>query len=121
MANEIAFSGSLTVSPSIGRARSALVSGFRASMAGSRVIDDTQLIGTSEEAIDLGEITSVGWAYFKNLDVTNYLEIYNGSAGAKLVKLLAGESAFFRMPPTCVPYALANTAACYLEYIIAEL
>ena len=121
MANEIAFSGSLRVLPSIGRTREALVSGFRADMAGSRVVDDTQLIGTSAEAIQMGEITSPGWCYIKNLDVTNYVTIRNGSTGADVIKLLAGESAYFRWPSTAVPYAIANTASCYIEYIIAEL
>ncbi len=90
-------------------------------MAGSRVVDDTQLIATSAEAIQMGEITTPGWCYIKNLDAANFVSIRNGSAGADVIKLLAGESAFFRWPSTAVPYAIADTGACYIEYIIAEL
>lgn len=81
-------------------------------------IEGSMSVATGATAIPLGGVTSCGWAYFKNLDPTNYLTIRNGSGGADLAQLYPGESAWLPLITTCVPYALANTAACLLEYLV---
>ncbi len=55
-----------------------------------------------------------------NLDATNYIQIYNGSAGAILVRLKPGERFPIPLDPGCVPYAKAHTAACQMEYLIVS-
>lgn len=81
-----------------------------------------QNIGTTHEAIVISELTNLGWALFRNLDSTNYVEIGVDVAAAfyPFVKLLAGESCVVRLSPAIAPYAKANTAAVKLEAYIFE-
>lgn len=80
---------------------------------------DVQNIGTSEEALGLGSISTVGYCIFHNCDATNYITI--GKTGANdIIKLKAGEWVGPVRLGTNAPYAIANTAACELEYIIFE-
>lgn len=79
-----------------------------------------QTITTSEVAINLGGISSIGWLMFKNLDPTNYIEIKTGTGGTIIGKMLAGES---YGPVRCgsgitAPFAIANTASCEMEILI---
>lgn len=98
------------------------VSGLTRDVTGVRKINHIQQIATSEEAIDLGELASLGFAYFKNLDATNYIELRMGTgASLDMIKLLAGDFAWFRFgSDITAPFAIANTAPCYLHYIIWE-
>lgn len=73
------------------------------------------LVGTSDEAFTMGsDITAAGWVYLQNLDPTNYVEFGPTSGGAivKLIKLMPGESAVFRMAGSVTLRGIANTGAC---------
>ena len=83
-------------------------------------VRNRQTITTSEVAINLGGIASLGWMMFKNLDATNYIEIKTGTGGTVIGKMLAGES---YGPVRCgsgitAPFAQANTASCDMEVLI---
>lgn len=123
MASEIAVTLSLAVNKSgVTEAPEGMsFSGLTFTMTGSALIKHTQLIGTSAEALDLGEVTAPHWAVFKNLDSTNFVRIRNGSGGADLLKLLAGEVACCPLYDSAVPYAIADTAAVRLRYLIVQL
>ena len=89
-------------------------------VSGDHSIYRTQEIGTTSEALDIGEITTVGWAFFRNLDNTNYIEIgYYDTIFRNLIKLKAEEYCICRLGQNA-PYAQANTAAADLEYIFIE-
>lgn len=76
-----------------------------------------QSVGFSgEEAVNVADIGTQGYVYAKNLDSTNYVTI--GTTGALAVKLKAGESNVWRTAGAL--YALANTAACRVEFLIFE-
>lgn len=78
-----------------------------------------QNIGTSEEALDMGALSSpFGWAFFLNRDATNYLEIRSGTgAGNDIIKLPPLCPALFHFgTDISAPFAIANTAACQLFY-----
>lgn len=79
-----------------------------------------QAIGfAAHEAVGIGaDIASKGWAFFRNLDSTNYLEIGVDVAATfyPLVRLEALEVALFRISPSVTVYAKANTASVELEY-----
>ena len=76
-------------------------------------------VGTSEEAVALGEATAPGWAIFINRDTTNFIELRVATGGAKFAKLKAGECCLLRLGSGAqVPYAIADTAACQMEYCI---
>ncbi len=74
----------------------------------------TVTIGTSEEAISFGDITSLGIVIIKNLDETNYITWGPESGGTMVVvgKLKPGESAVLRLNPGITLRAQANTASC---------
>ena len=90
-------------------------------MTGNYVQQGVQLIATSATALNLGAVTAPHWAYFKNLDASNFLKIRNGASGADFIELLAGEGGVFPLLHTGTPYAIADTAACLLEYLIFSL
>ncbi len=73
-------------------------------------------------AISLDGVTTgtMGYAFFRNLDATNYIEIGVQVLGTfyAFTKLLAGEVAIVRMNQSNAPYARANTASVRLAYSI---
>jgi len=85
-----------------------------------RFVAGTQSVGTSEEAIEIQEITNLGWAYFENLDATNFVELRPATAVAAYAKLKAGEIGTIRMAADAVPFAISNTAETELYYCICE-
>ena len=69
-------------------------------------------VGTSEESTDFPELTTDGWLFMKNLDLTNYVQ-WGFSTGVYGGRIKAGETAGpFRMEPALTLYLKANTAAC---------
>lgn len=88
-------------------------------VTGTRYVRAVQAIGTSEEALDLGDLTDPGWAYFRNLDSSNYVELFAATGNTAFVKLKAGESCCFRMVATA-PFAKADTSSVDLEYMIVQ-
>lgn len=79
-------------------------------------------IGTSDEAISLGDITTPGWAFIQNLDGTNYVDIGPDSTGAivPIIRLEPGEFALLRLTPTVSLRGQANTAACDVMIQVME-
>jgi len=96
--------------------------GYHASVTvtGDAMVKSVQEVGTSEETLAIGDCATVGYMIVKNLDATNYVEL-GVSTGVYHVKLLAGESALIRWNDASAIYALANTAACDVEYIAVEV
>ena len=121
MANEI------TVTTGIQVLKGNIVAGvnqrtFQVDMLGTRFIRNAQAIGTTYEAVNIGDVASAGWASFTNLDATNYVEIgvEVSSAFYPLVRLDAGRTAGpFRLSTTTI-FARANTAAVNLDVFINE-
>lgn len=119
MANEISLSLSLTA-----QKNAAVVTGTYSgtmTMAGDQFIGNVQIVGTSNEALVLGDVSTMGWIMVKNLDATNYVEVFLDSGNTQLVaKLLAGEPCLFK-PGAVSVYARANTAACNCLVVAIEL
>lgn len=117
MANEISVSASVSASKN----------GITLSQSGSKAIDmagddmllNTQLIGTSAEAIAFGEITGAPSVVFlKNTDSTNFVT-YGPSNPPTEFKLLPGHVAVFQ-PASATQYAKADTAAVRLLILATE-
>ena len=74
---------------------------------------------TPHTALDLGSITTPGFAVFQNLDLVNYVEIgiQVSAAFYPFLKLKPGEQGMLRLG-TLVPYARADTLAVKLFYVI---
>lgn len=121
MANEVTVTGSISVTESsITQAIAESAVQFDLANTGpTKFIDHVQEIGTSEEAIDLGDITAPGWCMMKNLDATNFIEIFAVTAGTAMFKLLPGEFFLGKLSATA-PFAKADTAVAHLRIFIYE-
>lgn len=82
-------------------------------------IGGIQNIATSPEAFAMGEVSSAGFAFFRNLGPTNYVDIGTGTGTSfsAFVKLKAGEAAILRLA-TNAPTGRSNTAAVNVQYKI---
>lgn len=92
-------------------------------LSGSKYSDLVQNIPTTAAgtALTLTGLGSAGWAWFRNLDTTNYIEIgvQVGGTFYPFAKLKPGEPALVRLGTT-TPYARANTAAANLAAFVLE-
>lgn len=98
------------------------VNGLRVSQAAIHKTSQVQTIGTTYEALTVGaDVATAGWAFFRNLDATNFVEIglEVSSAFQTLMKLMPGECALLPLATKAL-YARANTAAVKLDFTILE-
>jgi hypothetical protein len=85
-------------------------------ISGNYPIENTASIGTADETLALGDVSTPGWLYAKNLDSTNYITL--GADGSSyFAKLKPGEPLLQRWNGAAI-HAKANTAACDLEYLL---
>lgn len=92
---------------------------FKVTLTSQKFAHIIQSVGTSEEAMILGEVTSLGFCIFKNLDPTNYVEVRTGTGGTKIVLVSAGSVAMFAFGSgITAPFLIANTATCRVEYLL---
>ncbi|TXH10002.1 MAG: hypothetical protein E6R03_15985 [Hyphomicrobiaceae bacterium] len=122
MANEIQVSASLSVQKGYLTARRSQTRSFTLNAASPAKAAGIASIGTAaHEALPMGDVGTAGWAWFENLDSTNYVQIGtdNGGAFIPFLKLMPGEPQLVRLG-TNAPYAKANTAAVKLDYEIFE-
>lgn len=88
-------------------------------VSGTRYLVNRQSVGTSEEALELGDLSTGGYLIGVNRDATNYMEIRSGTGATDLVKLKAGEVCCFRVSgDAAAPYVIANTAAVEFAYVL---
>lgn len=118
MANELTLAASLkfvkgTTNVSFAK------SGIQLDVSGKNYTHKTQSIGTSEEAVDLGDVATPGYILIYNKDATNYVSVRAGTGEANLVKVPPGGIGLFHCEASA-PYAIANTAAVDIEYLLVE-
>lgn len=121
MANEI----SITVAFSVNKDGTSISSAVskQVTMSGSAKIANVQSIGTSSEALQIGDITDLGYLFLQNLDATNFIQLSLTTpvtAGNAFIKLLPGEPAFVPCRNETI-YALADTGSCLLEVSACSL
>lgn len=124
MANELTVTLSLSgYKPSVmSQSKSLSVTGASFTMSGTFISDGSFLVATgSGTAIPLGAVTAPHYCVLHNLDAANYVTIRNGSGGTDVLKLQAGEWALFPFLDTATPWAVANTAAVNMEFLIFSL
>lgn len=125
MANEITISVSLAYEDDL-KEESISIEDIIKSSSAQKFIRHTQTIAITEEAIVLGEITSPTYCLFRNLDPTNFVELRVATSGAKFARLDPdtnsdgkGGIALLRLGSGAqVPYAIADTAPCEIEYFL---
>ena len=120
MANEILINASLVYEDAEGVTASISNVDDTITVTTKKPVTNRQTITTSEVAINLGGLASIGWVMFKNLDTTNYIEIKTATGGTIIGKMLAGESyGPVRMGSgVTAPFAIANTASCEMEIMM---
>ena len=129
MANELTLSASISGAfnnVTVSKALSNVIKSIAASV--KLVQQAIQNIGNSEEAIDMGTLSTPGWALFINLDQTNSIDLKvatggaifarldpdsagDGTGGFALLKLGSGATA---------PYAVTTSGTCDMYYLIFE-
>lgn len=125
MANEITVTGLLSYTNSaqnIPQQQLALTAALF-SIAGKNFEEATMSVPTTSggTAIPLGGLSGLGWAFFKNNDPTNYIELMTAVSGTKFAKLPPGAIALFYIDASITaPAAIANTAACLMQFLILE-
>lgn len=103
-----------------GDVRTAQVAEFLGTVSSQLCHLGDQQVATSEGAINLGGVSSVGWFLVKNLDPTNYVELKTGTGGVVFAKLLpdtnsdgnGGVALLYLGSGAQAPYAIANSNAC---------
>lgn len=121
MADEITVNGSVAYSDVDGTEFTMSIEDFVASIATKKFVHAKVSVGTSEEAIPLGEVVSLGWAMFKNWDATNYVEVRAATGAANdIIKIppLGSAGPFHFGSDVTAPFWVANTGACLCEYAI---
>ena len=89
-------------------------------MSGTTASGGSQTIASSAggTALNMGSVSSAGYAYFRNIDSAIAIEIgTNTGTFAAFAKLKAGEAAIIRLG-TNAPYAKAASSSANLQYFI---
>lgn len=89
-------------------------------LSGSTATGGSQTIASSAggTALNMGSVSSAGYAYFRNIDSAITIEIgTNTGTFAAFAKLKAGEAAIIRLG-TNAPYAKAASSSANLQYFI---
>lgn len=79
-------------------------------------------VGTSEEVVATGDIGTFGYAFFRNTDATNYVDVGPESGGAMVgfLRIKAGQVAGMPLKPGITIRAQANTGAVKLFMLLLE-
>lgn len=86
-------------------------------VAGSVGNQEVQAVGITDESLNLGDISSIGYVFLKNLDATNSIQI--GSDGTLYPILLRANGGWAIMEWNAAAiHAKANVAPCNLQYTI---
>ena len=113
MANELTSSVSLTYSK--GGAVAAVTASKQSDITTGRAIDITQVVGTTEESVNLVDVASVEEVVINNLDATNYVDV-GCATGVYSIRVPAGRIALFK-PTANALFLRANTAACLVRVV----
>jgi hypothetical protein len=89
-------------------------------ITGTQGIKAVQSVGTSEEALILGEVSAAGgWYFIRNLDATNVVTLKPASGGTATTRVNPGEFAMGRFATTVsAPFVQSNTTAALIEYLL---
>lgn len=78
-----------------------------------------QNVGTSEEALLLGEVTSLGIIVLVNRDPTNFVKVKESSSGIVIGKLHHGIPMIWPVGSgISAPYLQSDTAACQVDVLV---
>lgn len=114
MANELALSGNVRYQK--GGVDELLNFTQSVDVSGSALSRQVLFIGTAEEAVSMGDVTSPGYIVAFNLDTTNYVQL-GAETEEYCIRLKPGQRAIFPLEGTTL-FAKANTAQCSVLFLI---
>lgn len=121
MANEVTISLSLNYADSEGADETLQLTDVTDNASVKKYLKAKQNVGTSEEALVLGEVTSPLYALIINRDVTNFVTVKVGTGGAVFAKLRPGRGCLVPLGSGAqAPFLQADTAACQVEYLVVS-
>lgn len=119
MADEITLSGSLVYSDSEGTDVSLAVADLLQSITDKAVVRQKVGLTTTQQAIDLGNLATLGWAVFLNRSETITIKLRTAVAGEFFATLPPGGFAVLYLgSDITAPYAVSVTSPAQLEYLI---
>lgn len=122
--NEIQIAGTLTyVNATVGIASTTMTVTKYVDISGTAFSSLIFSVPTTSggTALPISNLSGVGWLFVKNLDATNYVELYTATSGTAFAKLLPGEIFMGRLAAAITaPAAKANTAAVKIQYLALE-
>lgn len=89
--------------------------------SGAQNIANIQEVGTSAEAIVLGDVAPPFWLYLENLGPTNYVEVDSANTFDNFSQKIPAGKGILLLPQTATIYAKANTAGISLKVTAVEL
>jgi hypothetical protein len=116
MANEISISLSCSISSA---GQTVQGSGnFLTSLGGGGFLGNEQTIGTTAEAIVIGDVATPAAVYVKNLDPDNFVQVDSAATMDKFPQKLMPGMSICLLPTTGVIYAKADTANCKIWAVV---
>lgn len=92
------------------------------SMAGTKGLETRQTVGTSEEALLLGEVPAASAHFWiRNLDATNTVTLKPATGGAATVSIGPGRVVCGQFASTVsAPFVQASVAPCDIEIVLVQ-
>lgn len=121
MANEIIARASLSVAKS-GTFQFRDSRDVPFTMTGTYALSTTQTVGTSAEALLLGELTAArAWYWIKNIDSTNIVHLLPASGGTPTTSIGPGEFILGRFTSSITaPFVQALVAPCIIDVLLVQ-
>lgn len=131
MAHEITHSAmAIAYTNADGRASRHSVAAFKSSLVENspgHAIENTAKVGTTEQAISKGNITTPGWFQLSNrmpvpTDEDDYvITVRASSGGTAIAECRPGETIKMRFPSgVTAPYLISSTAGTVVDYLLVE-
>jgi hypothetical protein len=114
MANELTISGALRFTK--GGVDEIYSFTDQVDISGTALVRQVLFIGTAEESIPMGDVSSPGYVVACNLDATNFVQL-GTSTGTYSIKLGPGMRAFFPLNGATL-FAKADTAQCSVLFFV---
>lgn len=120
MANELTITAKIEYSNG-GIVDSIDVTELAASVSANAILHRTQTIGSSEEALGLGDLATPGFLVGVNRSAVGQLHIRAGTGATDLVELGPGEPCLMRLSTAATaPYAISVGGDVLFEYMLIE-
>lgn len=122
MAQELAMSATVAYEDAFGVTATIDIPDILRTLSTKKVLHTKQSVGTSEEALALGDISTRGVLVLINRDETNFVNVKVATGGAIFAKLLPEGWCIVPLGSGAQsPYAIADTAECEVEIFLCAV